>query len=155
MTSSQPTPPSGQDLAKAAAKRIMSALYPDVDISIDADGRVTGRALFAPEREHTGAPGWVQGGLSATVLDFVAARTAKATLDSSVATGTLDIRYRQPVLIEGGPYDVVSSCDSARSRTVRVQAAILSTDGRPLVEANGLFVGVTRDGPTATPIEDV
>ena len=84
----------------------MSALYPEVTTSTEAAGMITGRATFAPQKEHAGAPGWVQGGLSATVLDFVSARVAKAALDSSVATGTLDLKYRQPVLIDGGPYEV-------------------------------------------------
>lgn len=140
---SQPSP----DPAKAAVKRIMSALYPDVTISTATSGEVTGVATFAPEKEHTGAPGWVQGGLSATVLDFVLARVAGAALDSRIATGTLDLRYRQPVLIEGGPYQVVGSCTPKNAKTVRVEGAILSIDGRPLVEASGLFVGVIRDKP--------
>ena len=135
---------SANDPAKAAAKRIMSALYPDVDIAPQPSGGIKGTAIYTPEKEHTGAPGWVQGGLSATVLDFVSARIAKAALDSSIATGTLELRYRQPVLIDGGPYQVVGSCDAPHSRTVRVTAAIMSPEGRPLVEASGLFVAVTR-----------
>ena len=141
-----PYPPE-HDPAKAAAKRIISALYPDVTISIDSSGEVTGVASFAPEKEHTGAPGWVQGGLSATVLDFVSARIAGAALDSRIATGTLDLRYRQPVLIAGGPYEVRGSCLPTSSMTVRVRAAIMSAEGRPLVEANGLFIAVNRDDP--------
>lgn len=125
----------------------MSALYPDVAISVDASGEVTGTASFSPQKEHTGAPGWVQGGLSATVLDFVSARIAGAALDSRIATGTLDLRYRQPVLIAGGPYDVRGSCTPSSSLTVRVRAAIMSPDGRPLVEADGLFIAVNRDDP--------
>lgn len=140
----EPTSDTSNDPAKAAARRIMSALYPDVSIERQESGRVIGTATYTPEKEHTGAPGWVQGGLSATVLDFVSARIAKAVLDSSIATGTLEIRYRQPVLIDGGPYQVIGSCDAARSRTVRVTTAIMSGEGRPLVEATGLFVAVTR-----------
>ncbi len=123
----------------------MSALYPDVAIERQPSGGVTGRAVYSPENEHTGAPGWVQGGLSATVLDYVSARIAKAALDSSIATGTLELRYRPPVLIDGGPYEVVGSCEPPHSRTVRVSAAIMSHEGRPLVEASGLFVAVTRN----------
>lgn len=123
----------------------MSALYPDVNIARQSNGAFSGSATYAPEKEHTGAPGWVQGGLSATVLDFVSARVAGAALNSSVATGTLDLRYRQPVLIDGGPYAVVGSCDDPSGRTVRVRAAILSAQGHPLVESNGLFVAFVRE----------
>ena len=125
----------------------MSALYPELEhvtVSED-DGIVSGFTTYQPEREHTGAPGWVQGGLSATVLDFVSARIAKAALDSSVATGTLDLRYRQPVLIAGGPFRVEGVTEKRYSRTVRVNAAILDAEGVPLVESSGLFVAVVRD----------
>ena len=124
----------------------MRALYPPVTITDGTQGTaVTGFADFSPLPPHQGAPGWVQGGLSATVLDYVSARIAKAALGSPVATGTLDLRYRQPVLLDGGPYRVEGESDRPRSRTVRVRAAILASDGRPLVEANGFFVAVTRD----------
>lgn len=130
----------------AAATRIMRALYPEVTTTGSAGSAVSGYALFRPEPEHVGAPGWVQGGLSSTVLDYVGARLASTALGMKVATGTLDLRYRQPVLLEGGPYRVDGESEIPRSRTVRVSAAILSPDGRPLVEAKGLFVGVAPTG---------
>lgn len=135
------------DESKTAVRRVMSALYPELEVTTvsEEDGTVTGVAHYTPEREHTGAPGWVQGGLSATVIDFVSARVAKAALNSSVATGTLDIRYRQPVLIDGGPYRVEGVTEKRYSRTVRVNTKILDAEGQPLVEASGLFVAVIRD----------
>lgn len=128
--------------ARAVAERIMWSLYPHVEIDGGAGLVTTGRARFAPEPEHVGAPGWVQGGLSATVLDFVCARLASAALDMRTATGTFDLRYRQPVMLEGGPYVVEGSTEEPKSRSVRVHAAIVSPQGRPLVEASGLFVGI-------------
>lgn len=123
----------------------MRALYPEPVIDSGGPGTVVvGHATFSPRPGHQGAPGWVQGGLSATVLDFVCARLAKAALDSSIATATLDLRYRQPVLLDGGPYRVEGRTAEPKTRTVRVDAAILSPEGRPLVEASGLFVAVTR-----------
>jgi len=122
-------------------ERIMRALYPEVTTTGEIGSIVSGVAEFCPELEHVGAPGWVQGGLSATVLDYFCARLASAGLGMKVATGTLDMRYRQPVLLLGGPYRVEGSTESPRSKTVRVQGAIMGADGRPLVEASGLFVG--------------
>lgn len=129
---------------RSSVKRVMSALYPEVVISATEDG-FEGSATYHPQKEHTGAPGWVQGGLAATVLDFVSARVARRALDSPVATGTLDLRYRQPVLIDGGPYEVIGTAEGARSRTVRVSSAIVNSSGHHLVEATGLFVAVTRE----------
>lgn len=123
-------------------ERIMRALYPEVETVGLVGEIVSGSASFLPQPEHVGAPGWVQGGLSATVLDYLCARMASAALGMKVATGTLDLRYRQPVLLDGGPYRVEGTTEQPRSKTVRVSGAILSSEGRPLIEATGLFVGV-------------
>jgi acyl-coenzyme A thioesterase PaaI-like protein len=125
--------------AATALRRVFQALHPDVT----TDG-VTGSAVYDPQKEHRGAPGWVHGGLAATVLDVFCARIASAALDSKVATGTLDLRYRQPVLLDGGPYRIEGTAETPGSRSVRVKAAILSPEGRPLTEATGLFVAVKR-----------
>ncbi len=125
----------------AATVRIMRALYPTVTTSGGRGSPARGEALFEPQAEHVGAPGWVQGGLSATVLDYFCARIASAALSMKVATGTLDLRYRQPVLLDGGPYRVSGETDQPRSKSVRARGAILSPEGRPLLEATGLFVG--------------
>lgn len=140
----------------AATTRIVRALYPLVTTTGEPGSVCSGEAMFEPQPEHAGAPGWVQGGLSATVLDFFCARLAGAALSMGVATATFDLRYRQPVLIDGGPYRVSGSSEQPRSKTVHVKGAILSADGHPLVEARGLFVGVRpqRTPPTwATPSE--
>ena len=136
-----------EETARSAVRRVMSGLYPSVTTSKNetGDGSATGSAMYDPEPEHMGAPGWVHGGLSATVLDFVSARIANEALDSRVATGTLELRYRQPLLIDAGPFEVVGWTEEPRSRTVSVHTKILSNDGRSLVEATGLFVAVTRD----------
>lgn len=135
--------PEEMDPVVAATERVMRALYPSVETSGGSGEIVVGQAEFVPQPEHVGAPGWVQGGLSATVLDFVCARLASRALGMKVATGTLDLRYRQPVLLAGGPYVVSGTTEMPRSKSVRVRAAILGADGRPLIEANGLFVGIS------------
>ncbi len=125
----------GRDLLR----QVMMALHPEV-----ATDGVTGSAIFDPMREHRGAPGWVHGGLLATLLDHVCARIARAALDGRVATGTLDLRYRQPVLLDGGPYTVEGSASEPRGRTVHVYAVVRGPDGRVRTEAKGLFVRVPR-----------
>ena len=126
-------------------RSVLQHLYPPVTIITGAgDGVVSGSASFEPQPEHAGAPEWVQGGLSATVLDYVSARIANAALSSKVATGTLDLRYRQPVRLDGGPYRIEGSAPITDGRTTRVRAAILSTEGHPLVESSALFVAMER-----------
>lgn len=118
-----------------ALERVFSAIHPAVSI----DGRLAS-AEFVPEPEHRGNPGWLHGGMAATVLDHVCARCASAQLGTKVVTGRLDLRYRRPVPLAGGPYRVRAEADAPRRRTVRIAGAILDGEGRPLVEAHALFV---------------
>ena len=120
-------------------RSVLAALHPDVT----TDGR-TGSAVFEPRPEHRGAPRWVHGGFLATVLDHFCARIAGTALESKVATGTLDLRYRQPVLLDGGPYRLVGEADPARGRIVHVRASIIGPDERTRTEAKALFVAVDR-----------
>ena len=115
--------------------RVLMALYPEVVI----EGS-TAVASFEPQPEHRGNPGWLQGGLAATVLDHVCARAAAAALGQRVVTGTLDLRYRRPVPLDDGPYRVEATAATPRSRAVRVHGAILGRDTRPLIQATALFV---------------
>ena len=113
----------------------MAALRPEVTI----DGRQA-TARYEPEPEHRGNAGWLHGGLAAYVLDHVCARAASASLGHRVVTGTLDLRYRRPVPLDGGPYLVQAEAAEPKRRAVRVAAAIVGCGGRPMVEASGLFV---------------
>jgi acyl-coenzyme A thioesterase PaaI-like protein len=121
-------------------ERVMKALRPKVEV----DGlTVVGR--FEPQPEHRGNPGWLHGGLAATVLDHVCARAASAALGKRVVTGRLDLRYPQPVLLADGPYRVEATAQEPRGaagekRMVKVDGAILDHDGRAMVEARSLFV---------------
>ncbi|MFV0526141.1 MAG: PaaI family thioesterase [Acidimicrobiales bacterium] len=131
------------DAAPDPVAEVLGALHPPVTVD---DGH--GVAWFRPRPEHRGNPGWLHGGLAATLLDHVSARTAAATLGGvPVVTGTLDLRYHRPVPLDGGLYRVEARVDRALKRAVRIRARILPPDGtgRPFVAASGLFV--IRPGP--------
>lgn len=115
--------------------RVLRALYPETTI----DDRIA-VASFEPQPEHRGNPGWLQGGLAATVLDHVCARAASAALGRRVVTGTLDLRYPRPVPLGDGPYQVRAEAGEPRGRTVRVSGAIYDGADRPMVQAKGLFL---------------
>ena len=118
--------------------RVFAALHPPITV---ADGAATGR--FEPQPEHRGNPGWLHGGMAATVLDHLCARTASSALGGvRVVTGTLDLRYPRPVPLQGGPYELWAEHDPARGRMVRVRGAILGPDGKPMVEAKAMFVAM-------------
>ncbi len=120
-------------------ERVLLALHPEVEI----DGH-TAVGYFEPQPEHRGNPGWLHGGLAATVLDHVCARAGAAALGERVVTGRLDLRYPRPVLLDDGPYRVEATAEQPRGRMVRVAGAILDGDGRPMVEARSLFVTLPR-----------
>ncbi len=115
--------------------RVMMALHPEVTIE-----GLRGTASFEPQPEHRGNPGWLHGGLAATVLDHICARVGAASMGQRVVTGTFDLRYPQPISLADGPYRVEAEAAPAQGRMVRVSGAILDHDGRPMVEAKGLFV---------------
>ena len=115
--------------------RVFGALHP----AIVVEGSV-GRGVFHPQPEHRGNPGWLHGGMAATVLDHLCARTAAAALGTRVVTGTLDIRYPKPVVLDDGPFELWAEHAAVRGRVVRVRGMILAADGAPMVEAKALFV---------------
>lgn len=115
--------------------RVLMALHPEVEVH---GTRVVAR--FEPQPEHRGNPGWLHGGMAATVLDHVCARAGSAAMGRRVVTGTLELRYPHPVALDGGPYRVEAEAGEPRGRMVRVRGAIIDAGGRALVEAKGLFV---------------
>lgn len=129
----------GSDIDQAVARaldRVIGGLHPPFEIE-----GLTARALYRPEPEHRGNPGWLHGGNAATLLDHICARAAANALGTRVVTGTLDLRYRRPVPLDGGPYRLEATAEEPRRRrTVRVSGAIRTAEGAPLVEAKALFV---------------
>jgi len=118
--------------------RIFSALHPTITV---ADSVASGS--FEPQPEHRGNPGWLHGGMAATVLDHLCARTASSALGGvRVVTGTLDLRYPRPVLLDAGPYRLWAEHEPARGRMVRVRGAIFGPDDKPLVEAKAMFLAL-------------
>lgn len=120
--------------------RVFGALHPKVTV-VD----LVATAAFDPQPEHRGVPGWLHGGMAATVLDHVSARCAAAALGHRVVTGRLDLRYRHPVPLDGGPYQLWAEASAVRRRTVRVQAAIRSMSGAELVGSKALFTLLPED----------
>ena len=118
--------------------RIFAALHPTITV---VDSVASG--IFEPQAEHRGNPGWLHGGMAATVLDHLCARTASSALGGvRVVTGTLDLRYPRPVMLDGGPYRLWAEHDKARGRMVRVRGAIFGPDDKPLVEAKAMFLAL-------------
>jgi acyl-coenzyme A thioesterase PaaI-like protein len=105
--------------------------------SVESPGLV---AVFEPDASHCGRPGFLHGGLAATLLDETMAALSWATDREHSVTATLTLRYRAPVPLDGGTLRIESWYDDARVRRVRkVHGRLLLGDGTVAVEATGLF----------------
>ncbi len=136
-------PPSSND----PVADVLMALHPPV--TIDDSG--VGRASYRPRPEHRGRRGFLHGGLAATLADHVGARAAAAALGGApVVTGRLDVRYRHPIPLADGPYEVAATPTKVGSRVVRLVVTISTADeasvpARVLVQADALFVKIDQD----------
>lgn len=98
-------------------------------------------ARFDPKAGHRGPPGFLHGGIAATVLDETMASLGWALDDVPTVTATLELRYRKPVPLDGQPVRIEAWRDRAEARrTQRVKGRLLLADGTVAVEATGIFV---------------
>lgn len=86
---------------------------------------------------YEGPPGLVHGGISALLLDQIMGETASGFRRVTM-TGTLTLRYRRGTPL--GPLRVEAWIASESGRKVTVGAHLLAPDGKPTVEASGLFI---------------
>ncbi|GAA3810672.1 PaaI family thioesterase [Sphaerisporangium flaviroseum] len=101
-----------------------------------ADGVSRAEVTFRPA--HEGPPGSVHGGVSAMILDHLLG-DAVATSGRPSVTGTLSIRYRQPVPY-GEPLVASAAVSRGEGRKTWADGAIVSSEGKTLVEATALFI---------------
>ena len=99
--------------------------------------------VFIPRPEHRGPPGFLHGGLAATCLDETMAVLGYVMDGVHTVTGTLNLKYRRPVPLDGQPVRVEAWRGNAASRRAqRVHGRLLLADGDVAVEATGMFVQV-------------
>ncbi len=105
------------------------------------DGKVS--APFTPQAEHQGWPGFMHGGLVATMLDEA---MGWVTMSHGIwaVTGKINIRYRDPVPLFK-PVNVVGLIEKNRGRWVTVRAEVRSDEGVVLSEAEAIFMRVSGE----------
>ena len=102
-------------------------------------------ATFVPRSQHRGGPGVLHGGLAATALDETMAALGWVLDEVHCVTATLEVRYRQPVPIDGSTLTVEAWRERPESRRrQRVHGRLLLANGTVAVEASGIFVQVQR-----------
>ena len=103
-------------------------------------------ARFTPAARHAGAPGFLHGGFAAMALDETMAAVGWFLDRVHCVTGTLDLRYRHPVPLDGAEVRVEAWRDRAEARRhQRVHGRIVLGDGTVAVEASGIFVQAALD----------
>ena len=104
----------------------------------DASRRIRGVFRVAPQFQ--GGPGFVHGGIIATLLDEVMAKVSRFEKDYAV-TGSLHIEYLKPVPI--GEELNVEGWETGRDGRVRMrQGEIRNSSGALLARGTGKFVEV-------------
>jgi acyl-coenzyme A thioesterase PaaI-like protein len=117
---------------------------PRLEWSVEPPGLVS---VFEPSVGDAGRPGFVHGGLAATLLDETMAGLSWATDRVHSVTATLSLRYRLPVPLGAGALRMEAWYDDRRPRRVRkVHGRLLLPDGTAAVEATGLFVRISDTG---------
>ncbi|HZQ88177.1 MAG TPA: PaaI family thioesterase [Acidimicrobiales bacterium] len=120
--------------------------------SIEPPGLVS---VFEPDEGHAGRPGFLHGGLAATLLDETMAALSWATDRVHSVTATLSLHYRVPVPVGAGAIRMEAWYADGRERRVRkVHGRLLLPDGTAAVEATGLFVRVSAAGGDDAPAGD-
>lgn len=98
-------------------------------------------AVFTPTPMHRGAPGFLHGGVAATVLDETMASLGFALDGIHCVTATLNLKYRKPIPLDGAPLRVESWRNRAEARRRQtVKGRLLLPDGTVAVEADGIFI---------------
>ncbi len=89
------------------------------------------------DERHEGPPGLVHGGVSALLLDQVMGKTASRHHTQFTFTGTLTMKYRQP--LQMGRVELYGRITGEEGRKVFVTATI-GNPGSVAVEAEGIFI---------------
>jgi acyl-coenzyme A thioesterase PaaI-like protein len=103
----------------ACGKENSSSLH--LEFINDSNGSVTGRCIL--NEHYQGYPGYVQGGITATILD--SAMTNCLFLQGIVAfTVRLNVSYREPVLV-GTEIVVEATIVNHRNRVYELEASVI------------------------------
>jgi acyl-coenzyme A thioesterase PaaI-like protein len=110
-------------------------IAPPLDIERSTDGKAW--ASFHLGALYEGPPGLVHGGVCALVLDQLLGEAAAAG-GSPGMTGTLTLTYRRPTPL--GDLSGEAWIDSVEGIKTTAKGHLKDTEGRPTVEAEGLFI---------------
>lgn len=109
---------------------------------IDDDNRAVSDTTVS--ESYQGYPGVVHGGVIATMLDEIAARSVMVTDPNRMMfTGKLTLRYRKPVPV-GVPLHLVGEMVRDRGRMAECRSWVYGPDGELLAEAEALMLAMPQ-----------
>lgn len=117
---------------------VRNAFAPPVRLAWGDDGVV--RAAVHLGAPYEGPPGSVHGGVSALLLDHLMGETASAAHTRLTVTGTLTLRYEQPLPLGRVRMEAAVTEEAGRKITVTATIREDSPDAEPAVRAHGLFI---------------
>ncbi|MGY1771518.1 PaaI family thioesterase [Blastococcus sp. SYSU D00813] len=124
-----------------------SPVAPPLVATDTAEGTAVGRVTL--RKPHEGPPGLAHGGVVATLLDHVLARSVRAAGRGGM-TATLTVRYRRPVRL-GVPLVLTAGVEQADGRRTTARGRLVA-EAEPdtvLAEAEGLFVSLRAESAAA------
>jgi len=103
-------------------------------------------AIIKPSEQHQGYPGRMHGGIAATILDEVIARSICNGKDEQLWGVTLELKtkFRKPVPL-GEELKVVGRVTSEGTRSFEGTGEILLQNGEIAVSSEGKYIKLTAD----------
>jgi acyl-coenzyme A thioesterase PaaI-like protein len=114
---------------------LRNPVAPPLHVERSADGRAWSTFVLGPQYE--GPPGLVHGGVSALLLDQLCGEAASAG-GAPGMTGRLTLHYRRPTPL--GELSAEAWIERVEGYKTLVTGRIADAEGRPTVEAEGLFI---------------
>ncbi|MEW6448548.1 MAG: PaaI family thioesterase [Bacillota bacterium] len=102
------------------------------------------KAAFRVRPEHQGWPGYLHGGLMATICDEAMAQWLWLR-GIEANTGELSVRFKHGVPV-GTMVEVKASLTASRGKLMVLAASVLFPDGREAAVASGKFICSRRAG---------
>ena len=103
-------------------------------------------ALINPSEQHQGYPGRMHGGIAATILDEIIARSINSAKGEHIWGVTLELKtkFRKPIPL-GQELKIVGRVTSEGTRSFEGTAEIVLPNGEIAVSAEGKYMKVTID----------
>ena len=103
-------------------------------------------AIINPSDKHQGYPGRMHGGIAATILDEIIARSISTGKEEQLWGVTLELKtkFRKPVPL-GEELKVVGRVTSEGTRSFEGTGEILLPNGEIAVSAEGKYIKLTAD----------